>query len=113
MLIPTCCKVKYNLSKYQFHFLILRQQENFMNRIFLYFIRWILVRNTVVLMLVLGTETEWNIRVVQKNQNAELRAGSLSGDARLVTDIKYITKNIYKSIQATQIEFLYFLYIAL
>ena len=53
-----------------------------------------------------------NIRVGQKNESAEFRAGSLSGDARLVTDIKYINKNIYKSIQATQIEFLYFLYIA-
>ena len=50
--------------------------------------------------------------MAQKNRNAELRAGSLSGDARLVTDIKYINKNIYKSIHATQIEFLYFLYIA-
>ena len=57
-------------------------------------------------------DTISTIRVAQKNRNAELRAGSLSGDARLVTDIKYINKNIYKSIHATQIEFLYFLYIA-
>ena len=59
-----------------------------------------------------GGSGGWYIRVGQKNESAEFRAGSLSGDARLVTDIKYINKNIYKSIQATQIEFLYFLYIA-
>ena len=51
-------------------------------------------------------------RVGQKNESTEFRAGSLSGDARLVTDIKYINKNIYKLIHATQIDFLYFLYIA-
>ena len=51
-------------------------------------------------------------RVTQKNRIADLRAGSLSGDARLVTDIKYINKNLHKSIQATPIEFLYFLYLA-
>ena len=52
------------------------------------------------------------VRVGHQNEISELRAGSLSGDARLVTDIKYINKNIYKSIHATQIDFLYFLYIA-
>ena len=51
-------------------------------------------------------------RVTEKYQSCELRPGFFTGDARLVTDIKCINKNIYKSIQATQIRFLYFLYIA-
>ena len=51
-------------------------------------------------------------RVTQKYQSCEFRPGSFTGDARLVTDIKYINKNLHKSIQATPIEFLYFLYLA-
>ena len=53
-----------------------------------------------------------NSRVTQKYQSCEFRPGSFTGDARLVTDIKYINKNLHKLTQATPIEFLYFLYIA-
>ena len=52
------------------------------------------------------------IRVLEKYQSCEFRPGSFTGDARLVTDIKYINKNLHKLTQAMPIEILYFLYLA-
>ena len=49
---------------------------------------------------------------MEKYQSCEFRPGSFTGDARLVTDIKYINKNLHKLTQAMPIEILYFLYLA-
>ena len=46
---------------------------------------------------------------MEKYQSCEFRPGSFTGDARLVTDIKYIN---YKLPKAMPIEILYFLYLA-